>query len=457
MTECRPSRARRAETRSKGLLLASLITLALGPGPAAAQDAHYWNYGYGPIGQLTEGVLVGGVSDLSAVYYNPGALGLLEKPRFVVGLTSVEFASIEIPGVAGEGLDADQLVFDIVPSIVAGQFGDRDGADRFAIAFLSRHDSDWDLGVSRTSVTGTQPDAAAGFGRVKQRLVEYWLGGTWSHRFSDRLSLGISPFLAYRAQRSRRSLAYEEIAGGSLQAAFVGSEHEYNHGRVLAKAGLAYRPGDWQLGLTLTAPGFGVWSQGKTVFNASATSTPSGPFLSASTQRDLDATYHAPWSVAGGASWRRGGTAVHATVEWFSSVSEYDILTPEPAPVAGRPETVPLTYRGEAKSVTCYGVGLEQRLGSRLALYGGLAHNASAHVAQRDSFAAWDLTDFTGGLTFEAGSAMLALGLGYAWGSSPIPQAAVPPSQASPGATIEADFSRWTISFGASFAGNRKP
>jgi hypothetical protein len=183
--------------------------------PAGAQDAHYWTYGYGPIGQLTEGTLVGGVSDLSAVFYNPGALALLDKPRFLIGLTSVEFANIEVPGLAGEGLDADQLVFDIVPSMVAGQVGGEDGANRFAFAFLSRHDSDWDLGLSATDVSGARPDASAGFGRVRQRLVEYWVGGTWSHRFSDRLSFGISPFLAYRAQRSRRSIEIQEVSGAA--------------------------------------------------------------------------------------------------------------------------------------------------------------------------------------------------------------------------------------------------
>jgi hypothetical protein len=435
-----------------GVRLASALLTALTLAPlAAAQDAHYWTYGYGPIGQLTEGTLVGGVSDLSAVFYNPGALALLEKPRFVVGLTSVELANIDVPGAAGEGLNVDQLVFDIVPSMVAGHGGGHEGADHFAFAFLSRHDSDWDLGYSDVRVSGTQPDARAGFGRVRQRLVEYWVGGTWSHRFSDRLSVGVSPFLAYRAQRSRRSLALEEVSGGASRAAFVGSEYEYNHARLLAKGGLAWRRGSWQLGITLTAPGFGIWSNGKAVFNASATGDVASPLLSASTQKGLDATYHAPWSVATGATWRRNGTAIHTTAEWFSAVDAYDILQPEPAEVAGRQETLPLVYRGEADGAACYGFGLEQRVSSRLVLFGGAAHNESAYVPERDSFAAWDLTDLTAGFTFETGRATLAFGLGYAWGTNRIPQSIVPPGQTEPAVLREAHFSRWTISFGASF------
>src|SRR5512145_1225131 len=112
--------------RSAVLLTTLVLAAAMAP-CAAAQDAHYWTYGYGPVGQLTEGTLVGGVEDLSAVYYNPGALALIEEPRFVIGLTSVELANIEVPGAAGEGLDVDQLVFDIVPSMLAGHIGKNDG------------------------------------------------------------------------------------------------------------------------------------------------------------------------------------------------------------------------------------------------------------------------------------------------------------------------------------------
>jgi len=437
--------------RSPGRLLPLVVAVIGFPAATAAQDAHYWTYGYGPIGQLTEGTLVGGVSDLSAVYYNPGALALLDRPRFVVGLTSVELANIEVPGVAGEGLDVDQLVFDIVPSMVAGSIGDHDGDDRFAFAFLSRHDSDWDLGYSDTHVAATDPDARAGFGRLRQRLVEYWVGGTWSHRFSDRLAIGISPYLAYRAQRSRRSLTAQEIVDGESRAVFVGREHEYNHGRALAKAGIAFRPGAWQLGLTVTTPSVALWSQGKAVYNASITGDVAQPLLAASAQRGLPATYRAPWAIAGGATWRGRSTAIHTTAEWFSAVDAYDILQPEPAPVAGRPETVSLVYRGEADSVACYGVGLEQRLGARLVLYGGAAHNESAYVPQRDSFAAWDLTDVSFGLTVDTRRATVALGLGYAWGAHEIPQAIAPPEPMEPQPQREARFSRWTISVGASF------
>jgi hypothetical protein len=435
---------------------AALLAALASPAVTTAQDAHYWTYGYGPIGQLTEGTLVGGASDLSAVYYNPGALALLHEPRFLFGLTSIELARIKAANAAGQSLDFDSFVFDIVPAMVAGHVGKNDDqADHFAFAFLSRHDTDWDLGYSNAEVSAASRDAVAGFGRVRERVVEYWVGGTWSHRVREGLSFGVSPFVAYRAQRSRRSLTLEELAAGASRAAFVAIENEYNHVRLLAKAGLAWRPGRWELGATVTTPGTGVYATGKAVFNASVAGEASLPLLAASTQKGLDATHHSPWSVAGGATWRGHRTAIHTTVEWFSAVAPYDILTPDPAPVAGSAATVPLVFRGAGKRIVNFGAGLEQRLSDRFTLYGGAARNASTRRPESETLASWDLVDVTAGVSLERGGSRLALGIGYAWGTGDLPQAIVPPDESGRPPTTQARFSRWTISIGASLGGGR--
>ena len=442
--------------RSAARISTVLVAFLSGSAIASAQDAHYWTYGYGPIGQLTEGTLVGGVSDLSAVYYNPGALALIDEPRFVIGLTSIELAKIKAPDAAGQNLDFESSIFDTVPAMVAGHIGKNEGqANHFAIAFLSRHDTDWDLGYSDARVTAGSANGSAGFGRVRQRVVEYWLGGTWSHRFGSRLSFGVSPFLAYRAQRSRRTLTLEDVTAGTSRAVFVGEEYEYNHGRALLKAGLAWRPGRWELGATLTTPGVHLYDSGKAVFNATISGVAEAPFLSASTQKGIDATYHSPWSTAGGASWRGERTTIHTTLEWFSAVDPYDILEPEPAPVTGSSATIPLTFVGAAKSVVNFGVGFEQRLGERYTLYGGVARNASPWREESETIASWDLTDVTAGVTLNRGRSRLAFGVGYAWGKNDLPQLIAPPGETRQAPAVEGTFSRLTFSIGVSLGGSR--
>ena len=441
--------------RSLGHRFVLAAAALLAASEAAAQDAHYWTYGYGPVGQLTEGVLVGGVNDLSAVYYNPGALALIEEPRFVFGLTSVELASIDAPDAAGRNLDFDSTVFDVVPSMVAGRIGSGQGKDRFAFAFLSRHDTDWDLGFSDVDVSPGAAEAAAGFGRARERVVEYWIGGTWSHRLGEHLAVGLSPFVAYHAQRSRRALTLETIEPGGASALFVAREYEYDHLRALAKVGVAWRPSRLELGLAVTTPGIALHGSGSSAFNASATGDVERPLLAASSQTSLDASYRAPWAVAAGASWRGTRTTLHSTVEWFASVGPYEILSPEPALVAGTADTIPLTFEGAADDVLNFGAGVEHRIGDRVRLYGGAALNASSWRPEAETLATWDLVDVTAGLSFERGSSRLALGVGYAWGSEDLPRVVLPPGTGEPGTVTSARFSRWTFSVGGSVKGGR--
>jgi len=432
-------------------LLCSILLIAGLARAAAAQDSHYWTFGYGPVGQLTEGALVGGVNDLSATYYNPAACALIDRPRFVFNVTSFDLAKIQVKDAAGSGLDVDQMVSRPVPAMIAFHIGAHEDGNHFAFAFLARSESDFDLGYSASDVSEASAVATAGYGRFKQRVLEYWVGGNWSRRVSRNVSVGLSPFFAYRGHRSRRSLAAEQLSPELQRGTFVGMENEYNHMRVLAKLGVAWRPGSWQLGANLTAPGFKVYSDGKTNFNATVASASGTTLLAATTQKGLDATYHAPWSVGVGATRRFDHSAVHATVEWFSAIDPYDILLPAPAPVAGAGRSIPIQFRGEAASVVNFAVGFEHALGDALRLYGGAARNYSTYIPERDTFSPWDLTDVTAGVSVDRGRARFALGLGYAWGTGELQQLVSPPDASGPPPTRSASYHRWRISFGASF------
>jgi hypothetical protein len=70
--------------------LAVLILLAHAR-PGRAQDTHYWSIQYGPVGQLVGGQLIGGVNDLSATYYNPGALVLRNESSYLLSTESFQW------------------------------------------------------------------------------------------------------------------------------------------------------------------------------------------------------------------------------------------------------------------------------------------------------------------------------------------------------------------------------
>lgn len=58
----------------------------------SSQDTHYWNIQYGTRSTLLGGAVFGSVSDLSATYYNPGAIALFKDAEFIL---SARFTSLK--------------------------------------------------------------------------------------------------------------------------------------------------------------------------------------------------------------------------------------------------------------------------------------------------------------------------------------------------------------------------
>ena len=119
------------------LALAALLAL---PTRAAAQDSHYWSIQYGPVGQLVGGQLIGGGPDLSATYYNPGALVLRNESSYLLSTESVQWELVSTEAQPGlEVLDSSSSTFGAAPSLLAGVLPRWLGEDTsLAWSFLTR-------------------------------------------------------------------------------------------------------------------------------------------------------------------------------------------------------------------------------------------------------------------------------------------------------------------------------
>ena len=89
--------------------------------PAAlAQDTHYWNTQYGPRAMLLGGTLVGSVDDMSATYYNPGALTMIEGREALLSGQAFEYQSIRLESDAPIAQDLSSSTFGTAPTLFAG-------------------------------------------------------------------------------------------------------------------------------------------------------------------------------------------------------------------------------------------------------------------------------------------------------------------------------------------------
>ena len=77
-------------------ILAATILGWILPGPAQGQDTHYWTEQYGARSMLLSGSVIGSVNDMSAVFYNPGALGYLIKPELVLSASAYQIRQLKV-------------------------------------------------------------------------------------------------------------------------------------------------------------------------------------------------------------------------------------------------------------------------------------------------------------------------------------------------------------------------
>ena len=79
-----------------------------------AQENNYWNLQYGTRSTLLGGTVIGSVSDLSATYYNPGAIALFKDVNFLISAQAYEYSRYVLVDGAGDGKDLDYI--SITPS-----------------------------------------------------------------------------------------------------------------------------------------------------------------------------------------------------------------------------------------------------------------------------------------------------------------------------------------------------
>ena len=189
-----------------GLILAVATSIAT---MASAQDTHYSAIQYGTKSTLLGGAVIGSVSDLSAVFYNPGATALFEDPSFIVSARVYEMNSLTVKDGGGEGVDLGRSTLKTAPDFIAGAIkGQWLRGHRIAYTILTRQRMT--IGME-TQVTGMseliadspgEEEFAAGL-RLEQNFQETWAGVAWARGLSARVGIGVTTFLAIRDQSLR--------------------------------------------------------------------------------------------------------------------------------------------------------------------------------------------------------------------------------------------------------------
>lgn len=376
---------------ARGLSLALAVTGATVTG-VEAQSEYHWADQFGNRSTLLNGTMIGSVSDLGAVFYNPGRLAQLDRPGFLITAEAIEWNTVKIESGTGEDLELEQDNFRFLPSIVAGLFSlpFLEG-HKFAYSVLVRRKGASDLQVA----TEAQQDLIAqlpgeehylGAWESEGKLTETWVGISWAHEISPKISLGVSTFGTYLGRNQRIELDVRTVpVDGDPFILIRSRDYRSDSYGLLWKAGVAADFKPFRAGLSITTPRITLFGAGSirledllTVPDPSGVDPGVEPRVTRFREEDLAVSSHTPWAIGGGASWVAERWAFHVSGEWYSGVPQYQVMAADTIRSQSSGELTEYRVMDELKAVFNFGAGLEWQVSDAFSAYGSVAWDNSA-------------------------------------------------------------------------------
>jgi len=401
-----------------------------------AQDTQYWNIQYGTRSTLLGGAVIGSVSDLSATYYNPGALGLSRASGLMLSTGVYEGNSLTLDGSGAQKRQISSFKFNVAPSLVAGRFpADSGAADRLAYSLLTRQRANLNLQWRFVGGQETIP-GVRGSGSVSQEagltqdLSEMWAGFTWSRSLSKDVGIGVTTYFALRSQEKGVNLSAHALTDSAGVAGLTyETNYNYFNVRLLWKAGLAVDLSPLSFGLTLTTPSVNLLGSGSAYVNTQSNGVDANgdgipdPLFVADYQEKLSSVYRSSWAVGIGASYQLDQFRFDVSAEWYAAVSRFNIVEPPSFTGQSTGAVYQNTFSAAIDPVLNFGAGIEYDASEHTSWYASvITDNSGVKAGSGTNFAvsSIDYINVTGGGIFSVGRSKITLGLGYAFGNSPI-------------------------------------
>jgi hypothetical protein len=397
-----------------------------------SQDSEYWTDQFGNRARLLGGAVVGSAVDLSAVFYNPGALALVENPEVLLAGNVFEYTSIHATG-GDQNRGVDSSTFRLSPSLFAGELklGALTG-HRLAYSFLTRQKADnrfetrGEFG-GEILPPGSSPAFVSGDLLLEQDIGEHWFGVTWAHRAGSRTGIGVTQFLAVRNQRARYQTTIDALSSAGEGAVAI-DEHDfdYQHWRLLWKIGVATHLERWQIGVTVTTPSVGLWGSGSLGMNRAVVSAAgeATTVIATTAQQGVSSDFRSPFSIAFGASYPLHATRLHVSAEWFDRVAPFRILDSDPFTGQTSGETISTDFLYTLDPVFNVAFGVEHPFSEALKAYGSFRTDFSGAVPGTTGnvvFSRWDLYHLAAGATFKVNRSEFTAGAIAAFGGATSP------------------------------------
>jgi hypothetical protein len=415
---------------------------------------HYWGQQYGGQAPLLGGTAVVGVTDNSAIYYNPGALGFIDSARITASSFVYGMEFIKLKNGAGQGLDLKAIRVTILPQLIAGSIPVKKVPNlKFMVGTFMR---------SRTIVRLTRESegyydvipGSPGLEYYRARadfsnnFVEQWIGIGMAYKINERFSLGFTSFgtFTHLEVRAFQDLNADAVSNG---VPYTATANEYNlirfdHLTQLFKLGFAARFDHFHLGAAISSPSIRIWGEGKLdksieIYNlnknAVDTTIPaqrSDSYIVSDAQTHLKSYYQIPLSASLGFQLVYPAFKLALSAEYFMGYKNKIIMQGEdhavvrPSALLGDSVKGFLTLQTTARPVLNIGFGGEVKMTSNLSVLFGvrtdfnnraeyLPNNTALNIASAKS-PMWNYVYFSTGFGYKLAAHNLTTGFDYGLG-----------------------------------------
>jgi len=410
----------------KKALLLNLIIIIIQVS-LTAQENNYWNIQYGTRSTLLGGAVIGSVSDLSATFYNPGAIALFPDVKFILSAQVYQMDNFTIKDGAAEGKDLDYSSIVPSPNFVAFDLNfDFLGDDRLAFSILTRQNSNLEFSarvIDSLEVIESSPgkESFAGGINTEKKFNDVWGGITYSTKLSETIGMGITGYISYRSHKATSLTILQALQSNGEIASYSNiNNYRFNNCRTLLKAGVGLNLDPLTIGLTVTSPSLNIFGSGSAGTHLFISGIDSNRFDS-NYQEGIKSKFNSSWAAGLGGAYNFGNVKLHLSAEWYDAINKYDVLDTEPYVSQSSGKTLTNDLSHEAKSVINFGFGLDYFATDSLIFSLSVTSDFSAYVENTATnlatYSAWDLIHVAGGSTFSIWKTEVTIGAVYSFGS----------------------------------------
>jgi len=412
------------------------------------QENHYWFHNFGAVSSLKGGIDVGGIRNVSAAYYNPGALAFIDGEYFEgqADVVSVDVLNIENAG--GDLVDLEYFTGDISPSMIAYLKRSKKNP-RFTYVFgaMTRYNSNLSFIIEHEQLgnylsPATREDVFQGQLRYDNRIRESWVMGSAAYKITDKIGVGLGAYFFIRTQDYFNSYVASAFPKEDLESpdglftaiASTNEEQKFN-ARVM---GFIFKPAinidldEFKMGLTLTTPSISLGLLNNYAYRSQSSILPDEDILlKLSDSHDrFSGVYKTPFSANIGAEYDFGKLLIGFSMEWFAKIDPYEMIKPNDKSESPEYPTAPSEDYAipmmANKSITNFGFSVKYEIKDWISYIGSFRTDMNYFDDEAlnrydqfvPSFTYWDLIHITSGIKMSNKRLDLTVGLDYANGSS---------------------------------------